>query len=520
MAGEASTTGIATHKGQTSRAERSGRSVQILSTASGGSPPFLNPKEQIWAFEFDDVVDEGAVHLSLSSLRPFAMTIRIKVGGDVDDADKAVTTVPSADVNPSEDVGGSDKNVKDVEKPKGDESRLKGDDFFDGLSQLEIDDDQVVLAGLEAVGKIHVPAPNPDVVGEKSDALHTDEETEDTVSDTSLLDKRKRAPALKSPFVDFGSTDVGSTPMELMSSGSQSAGDDRDFKMVTYVKGLYALNDAFADPKISSESMLKYGTSTIDTSNPIVLKVPSGGAWEVKLTKFDDDDHLWLGEGWPEFARHHSIKCGYTLYFRYEGQSRFYVVIVNENGSEIDYPVNDSKHFDKINPDFDKLLMPLPEKGRFKACAKWGDGLGEHFVVPSIKTLMTIKEKEKEKDLSRNENLASQNPFFKSVIQKRHLYIQYDMALPKKFWRQNMNENSCHYITLHVPHDQNKIWHVRLYVRLRSTCLFRRAAFRKKDWQRFVDENHLKVGDVCIFELIDKNEMKFQVTINRANSEG
>ncbi|KAF4349262.1 hypothetical protein F8388_024229 [Cannabis sativa] len=168
----------------------------------------------------------------------------------------AVTAVPSADVNPSEDVGGSDKNVKDVEKPKGDESRLKGDDFFDGLSQLVIDDDQVVLAGLEAVAKINVPAPNPDVVGEKSDAIHTDEETEDTVSDTPLLDKRKRAPALKSPFVDFGSADVGSTPMELMSSGSQSAGDDRDFKMVTYVKGLYALNDAFADPGISFPASL------------------------------------------------------------------------------------------------------------------------------------------------------------------------------------------------------------------------------------------------------------------------
>ncbi|KAF4358746.1 hypothetical protein F8388_022513 [Cannabis sativa] len=159
----------------------------------------------------------------------------VKVGGDADDADKAVIAVPSADVNPSED----------------------GDDFFDGLSQLVIDDDQVVLAGLEAVAKINVPAPNPDVVGEKSDALHTDEETEDTVSDTPLLDKRKRAPALKSPFVDFGSADVGSTPMELMSSGSQSAGDDRDFKMVTYVKGLYALNDAFADP-VSTEIEAKF----------------------------------------------------------------------------------------------------------------------------------------------------------------------------------------------------------------------------------------------------------------------
>ncbi|XP_060964574.1 uncharacterized protein LOC133033618 [Cannabis sativa] len=80
----------------------------------------------------------------------------VKVGGDADDADKVVTDVPPADVNPYETVGGSDENAKDVEKPKGDESRLKGDDFFDGLSQLEIDDDQVVLAGLEVVGKIHV----------------------------------------------------------------------------------------------------------------------------------------------------------------------------------------------------------------------------------------------------------------------------------------------------------------------------------------------------------------------------
>ncbi|KAF4347513.1 hypothetical protein F8388_020368 [Cannabis sativa] len=163
----------------------------------------------------------------------------VKVGGDADDADKVVTDVALADVNPSEAVGGSDKNAKDVEKPKGDESRLKGDDFFDGLSQLEIDDDQVVLAGLEAVGKIHVPAPNPDVVGQKSNALHTDEEIEDIVSDTPLLDKRKRAPALKSPFVDFGSAVWGALQWSLCP------------------QGLYALNDAFADP-VSPEIEAKF----------------------------------------------------------------------------------------------------------------------------------------------------------------------------------------------------------------------------------------------------------------------
>ncbi|KAM6574656.1 hypothetical protein CsatA_022983 [Cannabis sativa] len=49
----------------------------------------------------------------------------VKVGGDADDADKVVTDVAPADVNPSEAVGGSDENAKDVEKPKGNESRLK-----------------------------------------------------------------------------------------------------------------------------------------------------------------------------------------------------------------------------------------------------------------------------------------------------------------------------------------------------------------------------------------------------------
>ncbi|KAF4401475.1 hypothetical protein G4B88_001669 [Cannabis sativa] len=188
--------------------------------------------------------------------------VLVKVGGDADDADKAVIAVPSADVNPSED----------------------GDDFFDGLSQLVIDDDQVVLAGLEAVAKINVPAPNPDVVGEKSDALHTDEETEDTVSDTPLLDKRKRAPALKSPFVDFGSADVGSTPMELMSSGSQSAGDDRDFKMVTYVKGLYALNDAFADPMLMNFTrfVIQYHLGDSEKENLCLYGHPNE-SWDVAL---------------------------------------------------------------------------------------------------------------------------------------------------------------------------------------------------------------------------------------------
>uniref|UniRef100_A0A803PJ56 Uncharacterized protein n=1 Tax=Cannabis sativa TaxID=3483 RepID=A0A803PJ56_CANSA len=113
-----------------------------------------------------------------------------------------------------------------------------------GISQLEIDDDQVVLAGLEAVAKIKVPDSFPNEVVEKSDVNVSKEEEDDTVAYTPLVDKRKRASTLKSPFVDFGSSDLKTTPMEFMSPGSQIE-DERDFKIVTYVKGLYALDDSF-----------------------------------------------------------------------------------------------------------------------------------------------------------------------------------------------------------------------------------------------------------------------------------
>ncbi|XP_060969985.1 B3 domain-containing protein At1g49475-like [Cannabis sativa] len=109
------------------------------------------------------------------------------------------------------------------------------------------------------------------------------------------------------------------------------------------------LQDSLFDNKlkIPREFMVKYG-SNIDTSNPIVLKVPGGGAWKIKLTKCDG--HIWLGEVWPNFARHYSIQCGYSLFFRCEGQSKFSVIIIDVNDSEICYPVTTSKHSNNLNP--------------------------------------------------------------------------------------------------------------------------------------------------------------------------
>ncbi|XP_062102217.1 B3 domain-containing transcription factor VRN1-like [Humulus lupulus] len=328
--------------------------------------------------------------------------------------------------------------------------------------------------------------------------------------------------------------------------------------------------------KIPREFMLKYANN-MDTSNSVVLKVPSGGAWKVKLTKCDG--HVWLGEGWPEFARHHSIQCGFSLFFKYEGQFRFHVVILDVNGAEICYKLKPNidelpKRTEDEDLDCDenlnshspylkrKVKRKLPffsspmrrknklcvsstssssssgdddeytpeERGniedsecfesvrttdarRFKARAKRGGRLGEHFIPRRKKRTMTVEEKDKA--LFRTENFTSQNPYFKIVIQKTHVHNRYNMALLTEFWKKHVDEYSGHDVTLYVPNER-KTWVVKLQTKARKRCSTPRPTFLRRDWQEFVEDNGLKVGDVCIFELTNKDEMMFKVSINRA----
>ena len=43
----------------------------------------------------------------------------------------------------------------------------------------------------------------------------------------------------------------------------------------------------------------------------------------------------------------------------------------------------------------------------------------------------------------------------------------------------------------------------------------RRVSFLRKGWKQFATDNNLEIGDGCIFELVNKIEMLFQVTVNR-----
>ncbi|KAJ7967395.1 B3 domain-containing transcription factor VRN1 [Quillaja saponaria] len=67
-----------------------------------------------------------------------------------------------------------------------------------------------------------------------------------------------------------------------------------------------------------------------------MLTVPDGNVWRVGLKKADNK--FWFHDGWQAFAEHYSIRVGYFLVFRYQGNSSFNVHIFNLATSEINYP--------------------------------------------------------------------------------------------------------------------------------------------------------------------------------------
>ncbi|KAF3532669.1 hypothetical protein DY000_02042410 [Brassica cretica] len=73
-----------------------------------------------------------------------------------------------------------------------------------------------------------------------------------------------------------------------------------------------------------------------ELSVAVALTVPDGHVWRVELRKADNNK-IWFQDGWQEFVDRYSIRIGYLLIFRYEGNSAFSVYIYNLSHSEINY---------------------------------------------------------------------------------------------------------------------------------------------------------------------------------------
>ncbi|KAK7339009.1 hypothetical protein VNO77_19648 [Canavalia gladiata] len=274
---------------------------------------------------------------------------------------------------------------------------------------------------------------------------------------------------------------------------------------------------------IPSRFVEKYGEGL---PNTLFLKPPNGAEWKLNLEK--REGKIWFQKGWKEFAEHHSVAHGHLLVFRCEGTSHFQVHIFDMSGLEIDYPFRKPCNDPPNNPPNDENLEyerpgQKTQKRKFNSCEMSSSKCAkvENTLILPQATLDRSDRKCQEKSrvigkqvtaLDRASSFQSCNPFFLVVMYPSHLHSRYgSLCLPSMFCKTHFGlHKTKRDMNLQVLHG--RVWSVRYLISKMNTG----TRFRlRSGWNKFTKDNNLKVGDVCTFELILRNNVTFQVHIFR-----
>lgn len=253
----------------------------------------------------------------------------------------------------------------------------------------------------------------------------------------------------------------------------------------------------------------------------VSLNTPSGSQWSVDLKRHKGK--VWLQNGWPEFAKFYSIRFAYLLVFEYKGDSNFQVLIFEPSALEIDYPVAGS---DRLN-----FVKSSQAKKRFLEIDDSSSSESPDDVVRPCKKTRTnapsteassklrqekakaAKKVAKDRALALANAFKSKNPFFVHVMKESHIVGGGwpNVYIPKTFKEAHENWESNDQAILHVADES---WVVFCNVNLKcNQCRISRG------WTIFARDNSLDVGDVCVFELINRSRKLFKVFIYRAAKE-
>ncbi|XP_059447190.1 B3 domain-containing transcription factor VRN1-like [Corylus avellana] len=196
-----------------------------------------------------------------------------------------------------------------------------------------------------------------------------------------------------------------------------------------------------------------------ELSDVATLTVPNGHFWQVGLEKGNNE--IWFDDGWKEFMEYHSIDYGYFLVFRYEGNSKFHVLVLDCTATEIEYP---------LSKDCNKNVTSSRERAIQAA----------KMLKPASPSFMSIL-----------------RPY---QIEKATLYVPVGFAIE------------------HLTGDDQ-------FVKLQTTdgkqwdswCYCHTVSSKAKNigWAQFCRDNDLAAGDVCVFELIKMNPVVLNVSIFR-----
>ncbi|CAJ2640163.1 unnamed protein product [Trifolium pratense] len=266
--------------------------------------------------------------------------------------------------------------------------------------------------------------------------------------------------------------------------------------------------------KIPNKFTRRHGVSL---SNPVLINPPDGTKWKVYWKKVNCE--IWFEKGWKDFTQNYSLQQGYLVLFKYrKGTSNFNVLILGQNAMEIDYGSSsdtDDDENDNVGDSDDESVKIIDGKNNSI----------DHSDDESVEILDEWLKRKKNKQMSpigrsprphkkvrgETENITkraqevaakfiSSNPFFTILIKPYHL-VKGQLYVPSL---KGVTEHKEKYVMLQIG---KRSWNVKL-LRCNDEEKGRRLS---AGWNLFASESGLKPGDVCVFELINKNDLVFKV---------
>ncbi|XP_047328187.1 B3 domain-containing protein Os11g0197600-like [Impatiens glandulifera] len=301
--------------------------------------------------------------------------------------------------------------------------------------------------------------------------------------------------------------------------------------------------------KIPSKFVAKLGGKSNGT---ILLLGPSGKSWHVSLVQ--SDDNLYLQEGWTTFVQDNFIECGDSLVFRYDGDIYFTVQIFDQSSCEKEAAFSavcsqDVSHLDElignkrervnVGSFLDCSFESLPKKIRgsqghyeflnnsFEQCADesgncctasqnvvslampieakfYHDGSGnkETEMASSAEGCLTTLSCSEAEGLA--QSFSSSNPNFRKTMKMFNVGGSFTLNIPHQFSLAHLPKCKVKIVLRNL---QGECWTVNS---IPSTKVHMSHTFCG-GWVAFVRDNNIKFGDICIFELVGKCELRVYI---------
>ncbi|MCL7036390.1 hypothetical protein MKW94_003142 [Papaver nudicaule] len=243
-----------------------------------------------------------------------------------------------------------------------------------------------------------------------------------------------------------------------------------------------------------------------------LIEDPMGKIWPVELKKAKGE--IYFHTGWQEFMEYYSISVGHFLIFRHEGDSHFHVSICDMTACEIDYPCH-REDVDESDPE-EVSLERTPDET---------DHSMEDMDVPFQCATRSAHTKANRNGPTCGANPTSHEPKKRSYVKCQEPNSRHCAASKRRF--EDDKKARCSNVpsgfavdfltkrgdnVLTLKDSTGKQWYVGYKVSSENKASLYRG------WYEFaVLENHLKVDDACVFELVDIDNLAMKVNIIRAS---